>query len=252
MSSAGPTRVGEARSGSGDPASVDPYIAFTRRFFRRWSPLYDLFALPIAGVYEAAARRAVPRPGTRVLDLCTGTGEMALRLARRGGRVTAVDVTPAMLGRAVAKAAGRRRPRGSLAFLLMDARHLAFADGAFETVVLSFALHDMPERVRRQVLAEAARLAREAVVVLDYAPPSQGLLRRLVLAFLGLFETPYLRPFARQGGVGGALAATGLAPTEVRRPVPGFFAVYVVANGTGAGPAPGRPGVGQSPDRKAQ
>jgi len=200
----------------------DPYVAFTRRFFARWSPVYDLFAKPIGFAYGAAVRRAGARPGREILDLCTGTGEIAIRCARRGARVTAVDLTPSMFIRAARKARGL-----PVRFAGMDARRLAFEDGSFDAVLLSFALHDMPRKVRGEVLREAARVAREAVVILDYDVPKRGPWRRLVLAGLGLFETPYLADFAKQGA-GGAIAEAGLAVRETAHPLPGLFVIHVV------------------------
>ena len=203
-------------------ASHDPYVAFTRRFFARWSPLYDWFAKPIGFAYGAAVRKAGARAGRSLLDLCTGTGEIALRCGRRGARVTAVDLTPSMFTRA------ERKTRGlPVRFAGMDARQLAFPDGSFDAVLLSFALHDMPRKVRTQVLREAARVARERLVVLDYDVPRRGPLRTVVLKGLGLFETPYLADFAKQGAAG-ALEDAGLTVHETVRPLPGLFVVHVV------------------------
>jgi demethylmenaquinone methyltransferase/2-methoxy-6-polyprenyl-1,4-benzoquinol methylase len=109
----------------------------------------------------------------------------------------------------------------------MDARQLAFPDGSFDAVLLSFALHDMPRKVRVQVLREAARVARETLVVLDYDVPRRPPWRRIVLKGLGLFETPYLADFARQGARG-ALEEAGLAIRETLRPLPGLFVIHVV------------------------
>jgi ubiquinone/menaquinone biosynthesis C-methylase UbiE len=202
--------------------SADPYVAFTRRFFARWSPLYDLFAKPIGFAYRAAVRRAGAAPGRSLLDLCTGTGEIALRCARRGARVTAVDLTPSMFTRAERKARGL-----PVRFAGMDARQLAFPDRSFDAVLLSFALHDMPRKVRTQVLREATRVARERLVVLDYDVPRRGPLRRAVLGGLSLFETPYLADFAKQGAAG-ALAEAGLTVRETVRPLPGLFVIHLV------------------------
>lgn len=208
-------------------ATADPYVAFTRRFFARWSPLYDLFAKPIGFAYDAAVKKAGARPGRTLLDLCTGTGEIALRCARRGAKVTAADMTPSMLLRAVGKA--RRLP---IRFAGLDARQLPFPDATFDAVILSFALHDMPRRVRIEVLREAARVARETLVVLDYDVPRHTPWRQLVLKGLGLFETPYLAGFARDGGAAGAIAEAGLTVKESARPVPGLFVVYEVGVGS--------------------
>lgn len=207
-------------------SSADPYVAYTRRFFARWLPFYDFFARPIAFVYQAAVRRAQPGPGRRVLDLATGTGEMALRCARAGAEVTAVDLTFGMLARAAAKVGPRRRPR----FVAADARRLPLRDGRVEVALLSFALHDMPRKAQLQVLAEAARVARERLVVLDYRPlPGRGwwgLWRRLI----ALFETAYFPAFARRGAAP-LLAEAGLEAAEIRGFGPLPFAVYSVPLG---------------------
>ena len=201
--------------------SVDAYVAFTRRFFEGWSGLYDLFGLPIGFVYEAAIERARPGRGRRVLDVCTGTGEVARRCARLGMDVIAVDFTAAMLARAVVKARGL-----PVRFALMDARHLGFAARSFDVAIVSLALHDMPRRVRPLVLREAARVSREGVVVLDYELPTGRVLRRLVARFIESFETPYFSGFVRHG-IEEAITAAGLTVVERRQPLPGFFAVRV-------------------------
>jgi ubiquinone/menaquinone biosynthesis C-methylase UbiE len=202
----------------------EPYIAYTQRFFRTWLPVYDLFAALIVPAYRAAVRAVDPRPGLSVLDACSGTGEMAVRLARRGAEVTGIDVTEEMLAKARAKAAGL-----PATFHVMDARRLTFPDRSFDVVVLSLALHDMPRAVRQQVLREARRVARERIVVLDYDFPRRpAWLRRLLVAFVQLFETAYLTPFVRDGGVESQLEAAGLSAWRTRRLRPLTFAVHVV------------------------
>jgi ubiquinone/menaquinone biosynthesis C-methylase UbiE len=206
----------------------DPYVAYIRRFFGRWIRVYDLFAQPIGFAYRAAARRAGARRGRRILDICTGTGEMALRCADAGAEVTAIDLTAPMLARAVRKA-GRRAIR----FCFMDARELAFVDGAFDVAVISFALHDMPRDARVRTLREAARVAREGVVVLDYAFPRREPWRTLVIRLVALYETAYLPDFARQD-LDALFRAAGLEVTTVTRPISGFCAVYAARVSAGS------------------
>ncbi|MGE0640609.1 MAG: class I SAM-dependent methyltransferase [Thermoanaerobaculia bacterium] len=203
---------------------VDPYTRYLRSFFSRWSPLYDAFAAPIGFAYRAAVVTAGAAAGRSLLDLCTGTGELALRAARRGAEVTAVDFTPSMLRRARRKGCGR--VAGAIRWLEMDCRSLAFADRSFDVSVLSFALHDMPRTVRRQVLLEAARVARDGVVVLDYDPAVESGPGRAVLRLLATFETAYLRGFVRSGGAEVALRTAGLDVRARSRPVPGLFGVW--------------------------
>ncbi len=197
----------------------DAYIAYTHRFFTRWVPVYDLFARSILYAYRAAVSSLAPRRGRSILDLCTGTGEIALRCARQGAEVTGIDVTPAMLARA-------RRKKGDLRvrFQLMDARRLAFPDASFDRAVLSFALHDMPRRVRLEVLREAARVARERLVILDYDFP-RGPLGPVLVWLVDLFESAYFKGFAREP-TSALLREAGLEAVCVRRAL--FFAVRVV------------------------
>ena len=200
----------------------DPYRDFTRTFFDRWSPLYDLFAKPIGFAYRRAVRAAGAAPGRTILDLCTGTGEIAIRCALAGAEVTAVDMTPSMLERARGKGRGL-----GIHFALMDARQLAFADATFDAVVLSFALHDMPRFVRPEVLREAARVAREEVIVLDYDPPRRQPWRKLVVSLISSFESPYFTAFVNDG-LERSFAEAGLVARATYRPLRGFFAVNVL------------------------
>lgn len=209
----------------------DPYVEFTRSFFRHWVGAYDLFAASIAFAYRAAVRAIAPAAGQRLLDLCTGTGEVGLRCARRGARVIGVDLTPEMLHRAARKSRGL-----PFAPCLMDARHLAFAPRVFDTVSLSFALHDMPPAVRLEVLAEARRVGRRRLVVVDYELPRSRWLRGGVAWLVGLFETPYFRSFVRQRPEE-LLAAAGLRRVRRSTLLPGLIALFAV-DLTEEGPQP--------------
>lgn len=196
--------LSEARSprdpnpASGPGRTKDPYIAYLHRFFHTWLPVYDWFARSIFWTYRTAVRTVAPQRGMTVLDVCTGTGEIALRCARRGAAVTGVDVTPEMLAKGRSKAARSERT-SAVAFELMDARELAFPDRSFDVAVISFALHDMPRAVRLQVLREVIRVTAGRVVILDYDLPRAALARRLASSLIALFETAYFTTFAREG-----------------------------------------------------
>lgn len=200
----------------------DRYIAYTHRYFRFWLPVYDWFALSIGYVYRASTERARIAAGERIVDICTGTGEMAIRLAEAGARVTGIDVTPEMLASATAKQATH-----GIGFGLMDARHLGFADRSFDTAVLSLALHDMPRAVAIEVLREAARVARNRILILDYELPRRPLLHRLSVAAIAWFETIYFRRYVREG-LDPLLADAGLHRSTRNRVGVSFFALCEV------------------------
>lgn len=205
----------------------DPYLQYTKQFFERWVALYDCFAWPIFYVYDHTVKAIAPQPGQSVLDICTGTGEIALRCAKLGADVTGIDITEVMLGRAKAKAHSRLGENASVRFEIMDARELTFADRSFDCVVISLALHDMPKPVRIQVLNEAARVSRGKIVICDYAFSKNSVLKALQVWTLVLFETSYLKRFA-DDGVEAVLASCNLNGKSVSTKIPLFFALYEI------------------------
>lgn len=187
------------------------------RFLSRTARLYDpvVRTLGFSRLWDAIATQAGPGPRARCLDVCTGTGGVALALARRGAEVVGVDLAEGMLAVAArkAKAAGLA-PR--VRFLPMDARRLQFEDRAFPIVTCAMALHEMGDAERRHVLGELRRVASERVVVADYAVPRRGARR---LAFRALHAFEYLESDDFAGflarGMHGWLEGAGLAVEHI-------------------------------------
>ena len=96
---------------------------------------YGRIAERFAPVHEALLERLEVKPGERVLDVATGTGEVALRAAQLGARVTALDIAPALLEQARAKAA---RESLDVEWVEGNAEALPFDDGGFDAVCSSF------------------------------------------------------------------------------------------------------------------
>jgi SAM-dependent methyltransferase len=88
---------------------------------------------------EAACRRHGLMQHGRMLDIGCGTGGHALEFARRGWQVRGVDVSPAMLEQARAKAAAHPDLATLLAFVQGDARSFAASDG-YDLAVMMFAV----------------------------------------------------------------------------------------------------------------
>jgi len=129
--------------------------------FDRIAPVYDAMnRLMTAGLdrrWRAQAAAAVVEPGDRILDVCCGTGDLALAAAEAGGRVTGLDFSAAMLERA-------RRKSSAIEWVEGDALALPFADGSFDAVTIGFGLRNLPEMERglvelRRVLHPEGRLA---------------------------------------------------------------------------------------------
>jgi demethylmenaquinone methyltransferase/2-methoxy-6-polyprenyl-1,4-benzoquinol methylase len=167
--------VGQAaRSGRLDADRV-------RAMFDRISGVYDLMNTAMtAGLHHRWRERAVDiarvGPGSRALDVATGTGDMALELARRvapAGEVVASDFSEAMLDRARAKAdadgTAAVRPR----FEWADAMALPYANDSFDSATVGFGARNFENLA--QGLSEMARVVRPggSVVVLEITTPTR-------------------------------------------------------------------------------
>ena len=93
----------------------------------------------IARSYELGSAEFITRlelqPGERVLDVATGSGNLALPAARTGAKVTGVDIAPNLVTQAKARAA---LDGLSIRFEVGDAEALPYADGEFDTAVSMF------------------------------------------------------------------------------------------------------------------
>ena len=93
----------------------------------------------VARIIEAAAEEFIDRlalkPGTRVLDVACGSGNLAIPAARAGAIVTGVDIAPNLLEQARARAAAEGL---TIQFDEGDAESLPYPDGAFDVVITMF------------------------------------------------------------------------------------------------------------------
>ena len=144
--------------------------------FSSVAPSYDLMNdLMSLGLHRAWKRFALEmsgvRAGMRVLDVASGSGDLAAAFSRRVGRTGEVwmtDINAAML------AVGRDKliDRGIFAPLaLCDAEKLPFRDDSFDCVSVAFGLRNMTHKDK--ALAEMARVARPGgrVLVLEFSRP---------------------------------------------------------------------------------
>ncbi|HVB65065.1 MAG TPA: bifunctional demethylmenaquinone methyltransferase/2-methoxy-6-polyprenyl-1,4-benzoquinol methylase UbiE [Nitrolancea sp.] len=125
-----------------------------------------------------AAQAAIGDGATHVLDLASGTGDLALELAHQGvPLVVGADFSGEMLRAAGQKLAQRHETRILLA--RADAMRLPFADGTFEAVTVAFGLRNMPDY--SAAIAEMVRVLQPSgrLVILEMTPLRQPLLNRL-------------------------------------------------------------------------
>lgn len=200
--------------------------------FDRIAGIYDLMNTAMsAGLHhrwrERAAEEARVGPGGRVLDVATGTGDLAFELARRvapGGEVVGSDFAEGMLARARAKALATdgEAPR----FEWGDALALPYQDGRFDAATVAFGARNFSDLGRG--LAEMRRVVRPGgrVVVLEITTPARPPLSlfyrlwfdRLVPALGRLAGLLAAARGARARTAGGSIAAAySYLPSSVRR-----------------------------------
>ena len=145
-----------------------------RSMFDRISGVYDLMnQVMTAGLHHAWRRRAADLaavgPGGRVLDVATGTGDLAIELAGRvapGGDVVGSDFSEEMLARARDKAP-------QIAWEWANALELPYTDDSFDAATVGFGARNFSDLDRG--LAEMARVVRPGgrVVVLEITTPTR-------------------------------------------------------------------------------
>jgi demethylmenaquinone methyltransferase/2-methoxy-6-polyprenyl-1,4-benzoquinol methylase len=195
----------------------DPQAVVT--MFDRIAPRYDVMNTIMTGGLDRLWRRraldaAGLRPGSRLLDVATGTGRLALAAAARlqgRGAVIGLDPSGQMLARARSTAA---REGLAVTWVQAAAEALPFADATFDTVTIAFGLRNLPDvaaglREMARVTAPGGRL-----VVLEIAEPAGG------MAGL-LYRTWFRQVVPRLGALAGQREAYAYLPDSVDRyPVP--------------------------------
>lgn len=165
--------------------SGDERARYVQDMFTRIAPRYDLLNRLMTGGQDAQWRREVISrarltPSARLLDVGTGTGELAREALRQqpSAQVMAADFTLAMMRRG--------QPMPGLQWAAADARQLPFRSQAFDAVVSGFLMRNVGDV--RPVLAEQYRLLKSGgrVVILDTTRPNRTWLSPFIWAHLHL------------------------------------------------------------------
>jgi demethylmenaquinone methyltransferase/2-methoxy-6-polyprenyl-1,4-benzoquinol methylase len=157
-----------------------------RRMFNNIAPSYDLLnhllSLNVDHYWRWRTTRLVPPAGPApILDLCTGTGDLALAYDRAaGGRtpIVGADFCHEMLVRAQDKTR-RRRAASRVRYLEADAQRLPFPDEHFQITTVAFGLRNVTDTDRG--LAEMVRVTEPGgrVAILEFSQPRGWLFGRL-------------------------------------------------------------------------
>ncbi len=123
----------------------DEAVASDFQLYARYDEVLD-FVVEIVNV--------IPR--TRVLDIGTGTGNLALRYLDRGATVVGLDPSRKMLAKAIKKAGDN--PGAELRKVVAPFLHIPYPDDYFDAVVSTYAFHHIPHRLKLSSVYEMIRV----------------------------------------------------------------------------------------------
>jgi len=141
---------------------------------------YGTFAERVVDMADRLVEMVGVGPGMEVLDVATGTGNVAIRAAAKGARVIGLDLTPKLL----AEAERRATDAGVDAeWIEGDAEELPFEDGRFDRVLSTFGVMLAP---RHEVAAaELVRVCRPGGVIGLCNPTPEGWAGRFIMLLAG-------------------------------------------------------------------
>jgi len=199
------------------------------------------FGMDIGWRRHAIARAGIV-PGTLVLDVGAGTGDLSFAAADRGARVVAVDLSPGMLAVLVRRAAVTRRPR--IQPLVGTTESLPLPDASVDRIVTGFTVRNVGDL--GQAFAEFRRVLRPGgrAIVLELSHPPSAAFARLysfyfdrvapaVAASLGGDREAYrylprsLRSFPGAERLATLLEEAGFAKVTVQRLTLGIAAIHI-------------------------
>ena len=209
----------QARTGTLEEGQV-------RAMFDRIARVYDLMnSLMTAGLHhrwrDRAADLAAVGPGGRALDVASGTGDLAIELARRvgpAGTVIGSDFSDAMLDRA-------RQKSSAVTWEWANALELPYPDGGFDAATVGFGARNFSDLDRG--LTELARVVRPGgrVVILEITTPQRPPLSTF-------FSVWFDRIVPALGKLAGDPDAYAYLPSSVKRfPAPEALAGRMAAAG---------------------
>lgn len=220
-------------------------MSFRRRYYNLFSSFYDGFVrLHSRDTGEAMrsflAETAALEEARTVVDLCTGTGASALRMAREAGVcVVGVDFSEGMLRRA----RGKSPPGAACFWVQADVTCLPIRSGTADRVTCAYAMYELSGDARRAMLQEASRILKPGgmFVMMEHLPPDRPLIRLLYLVRIYLLGTRGVRSFARSEekelGRYFEKIGTAIAPGGRTKAVFGYRTGVSTASKQGKGPA---------------
>src|SRR5256885_14057753 len=155
--------------------------ATIEKAYARWAPVYDLVLGMVFERGRRASIAAAERVGGRILEVGVGTG-ISLPDYARTNRLVGIDISAPMLRKAAERVAEYELDNVE-ALAVMDAKHLAFPDGAFDVIVAQYVITAVPEP--EATLDEFARVLKPGgeIVLINHIGAEEGPRKAFELAF---------------------------------------------------------------------
>ncbi len=150
---------------------------------RRYDLINDLQSFGLHRLWKRrVVRLAQAKPGDCALDLCCGTGDLALALAQNGATATGLDFSRPMLD--VADQRNLKAQVANLKFIQGDAQQVPFPDDTFDIVTMGYGLRNLTSWERG--LDEMHRVAKPGarIIVLEFGKPTNTLWRAIYFTHL--------------------------------------------------------------------
>lgn len=191
-----------------------------RNSIRHWYDglFYEWFIAPNQRVIFKKMREMIPHFSS-ILDVATGTGLFVFDSASHASHITGLDLSITNIN--VAKKKLRKSETSNITFLHGNALQIdEIVEGKFDYATIAFALHEMPESIRADVLSKIKLVANE-IIIADYISPMPksfyGTGVRLIEFFAGVNHYAGYKSYQRSGGLLELLNSVGLTVVEEHR-----------------------------------
>ncbi len=160
--------------------------------YARWAPVYDIVFGKVFERGRKASIQAAERVGGRILEVGVGTG-ISLPDYARSNRLVGIDISAPMLRKAQERVA-EHGLHNVEALAVMDAKHLAFPDAAFDVIVAQYVITAVPDP--EATLDEFARVLKPGgeIVLVNHIGAESGVRKAFELAFAPLARRLGWRP----------------------------------------------------------
>jgi phosphatidylethanolamine/phosphatidyl-N-methylethanolamine N-methyltransferase len=207
------------------------------RAYARWAPVYDLVFGKVFERGRKASIAAAERVGGRILEVGVGTG-ISLPDYARTNRIVGIDISAPMLRKAQERVVAHGLNNVE-ALAVMDAKHLAFPDGAFDVIVAQYVITAVPDP--EATLDEFARVLKPGgeIILVNHIGAESGVRKAFELAFAPVARRLGWRPEFPWGRLTSWMDRTPGIHFIERCPMPplGHFSLIRYGKGEAALPA---------------